>query len=385
MYHHVDATCHRKEEEGSFMTGREHMPATTREVGMLLRHERSQVLRLFTMVVALVAGIAIALGAVLSAAQAAPLGGLKQFRIPTADSQPRHITLGSDGNLWFTEGNEFFTPDPDPEMGGTFHNQIGRITPTGAITEFRVENCQCFLNDIVQGPNDILYFTTNNPALGRMTTSGQVLDNVAMPNSNAIPNSIAAHGDDIWFTDFNNNSLWRYNVSTNTFTQFPVPTPNANPYDVAVASDGTVWFTEFHANQIGRLDPATGTITETAVSGGPRHIAIATDGSVWATERFQPSATEPSVVWRLDPNTNQVAEFPLSLGAGPEDIAAAPNGAMWFTQFGAGNIARITSDGTISEGRRVRDSGPLGITVASNGDPWYVMFRANKVATLQLR
>jgi streptogramin lyase len=72
-------------------------------------------------------------------------------------------------------------------------------------------------------------------------------------------------------------------------------------------------------------------------------------------------------------------------GAGPEDIAAAPNGAMWFTQFGAGNIARITSDGTISEGRSVRNSGPLGITVAPNGDPWYAMPRANKIATLQVR
>ena len=58
---------------------------------------------------------------------------------------------------------------------------------------------------------------------------------------------------------------------------------------------------------------------------------------------------------------------------------------MWFTQFGAGNIARITSDGRISEGRSVRNSGHLGITVAPNGDPWYAMLRANKIATLQLR
>jgi virginiamycin B lyase len=120
-----------------------------------------------------------------------------------------------------------------------------------------------------------------------------------------------------------------------------VPTPGANPYDVAVDASGTVWFTEFHANQIGKLDPDTGTITETAVSGSPRHIAIATDGSVWATERFQPSVTDPSVVWRLDPATNQVTDFPLSLGAGPEDIVAAPDGSVWFTQSGAGNVARI--------------------------------------------
>ncbi len=354
-------------------------------------YRQSSALRLVAAVFTLVMGLALALGALLSAAQAAPqgLGALKQFRVLTADSQPRHITLGSDGNLWFTEGNEFFTPDP--EMGGTFHNQLGRITPTGEITEFRVENCQCFLNDIVQGPNEILYFTTNNPALGRIRTSGEVLPNVPTPPDengfhNTIGNSIAAHDDDIWFTDFNTNSLWRYNVSTGNFTQFDVPTPGANPYDLAVDASGTVWLTEFHANQIGKLDPDTGTITETAVSGSPRHIAIATDGSVWATERFQPSVTEPSVVWRLDPATNQVTEFPLSLGAGPEDIVAAPDGSVWFTQSSAGNVARIAPDGVITEGKSSRDSEPFGITIGPDGQSvWYTMMSANKIARLAPR
>jgi len=40
-------------------------------------------------------------------AEAAAGARLKQFRVPTADSQPRDITNGSDGNRWFTEGTEF--------------------------------------------------------------------------------------------------------------------------------------------------------------------------------------------------------------------------------------------------------------------------------------
>ena len=287
--------------------------------------------------------------------------------------------MGSDGNLWFTEGNEFFTPNSDPETGGTFHNQIGRITPEGEITEFRVDGCQCFLNDIVQGPDDILYFTTNNQGLGRITTSGEVLPTVEPGNSNALGNGVAAHGDAVWYTDFNNNSLWRYDVTDDQFTRYTVPTPGANPFDVTVASDGTVWFTEFHANQIGRLDPATGAIAETAVSSGPQHIAIASDGKVWFTERFTPEA-----IGRLDPSNNEVTEFPTP-GVGPEDIAAAPDGTMWFTQSIAGNIARITPDGTISEGRSVKNSEPFGITIGPGGNPWYTMLEANKFATLQLR
>jgi streptogramin lyase len=209
------------------MTGRERMPTASGERGVLLRRERSHALRLFAMVLALAAGLAIALGATLSDAQAARLFKFTQYRVPTADSEPRHITVGSDGNLWFTEGSEFFTPDP--EMGGTFHNQIGRITPSGEITEFRVENCQCFLNDIVQGPNSILYFTHNNQGLGRITTSGEVLPTVEPGNSNALGGGVAAKGNRVWYTDHNNNSLWRYNVSTGNFRQYPVPTPGANP------------------------------------------------------------------------------------------------------------------------------------------------------------
>jgi virginiamycin B lyase len=357
------------------------MHADARDGGVP-RRERSQSLRLFALGFAMVAALALALGAVLSAAQAAPqgLGALKQFRVPTADSQPRHITQGSDGNLWFTEGNEFFTPDPDPEMGGTFHNQIGRITPGGEITEFRIDGCQCFLNDIVQGPNDILYFTTNNQGLGRITTSGEVLPTVEPGNFSALGNGVAARGDDIWYTDFNNDSLWRYNVVSEEFTQFEVPTPGADPLDVAVASDGIVWFTE-GVGAIGRLDPQSGAFTETAVQGTPNHIAIASDGTVWFTERFD------HAVGRLDPSTNEVTIFPtLTPSAGPQDIAAAPDGSLWFTQTLVGNVARITSDGVITESKSVRGSEPFGITIGPDGQSvWYTMMSANKIGRLTPR
>jgi streptogramin lyase len=109
------------------------------------------------------AGI-LAVGLVLSlasAALAAPVGALKQFKVPIANSQPRAIANGSDGNLWFTEGTEF-TGAPA---------KVGRITPDGSITEFDA-NCNfCILTDIVQGPADILYMTSNNPILLRFSHS----------------------------------------------------------------------------------------------------------------------------------------------------------------------------------------------------------------------
>jgi virginiamycin B lyase len=81
-----------------------------------------------------------------------------------------------------------------------------------------------------------------------------------------------------------------------------------------------------------------------------------------------------------------VTQFPtLTPNTGPEDIVAAADGSVWFTQFNAGNVARLTPDGVISEGPSVRGSGPVGITLDRGGNPWYAMLRANKIATLQLR
>ena len=301
------------------------------------------------------------------AAQAAPIGALKQQRIPTADSDPRAITVGSDGNLWFTESSE------------NLPAQIGRITPAGDVTEFPVECNFCILTDIVQGPDDVLYYTSNEDELGRITTDGTSLPAVQMPDTDVLAGSLAVHGDDVWITDFNNHSVWRYDIPTGQFTQYVPPTPGASPSDVAVDASGIVWFTESGASQIGRLDPATGVITEIPTSNVPRDITVATDGQVWFTSRFTPQA-----VSRLNPATNEITVFPVASG-GPQGIASSPDGSVWFTLTTKGNIARIANDGVITETKIVKGSEPFGITVDAEGDPWYTMMSANKIAEFQLR
>jgi streptogramin lyase len=314
-----------------------------------------------------------------SVVEAAPIGMLKQFKIPTANSGPRGITQGSDGNVWFTEGNA---------------RNIGRATPKGAITEFSVAAmCNCFPNgDITQGPNNVLYFTTDDNTLGRITTSGQVVLPAAVNPSLSAANGegIAAHGTDVWYAGFNTNSIWRFNTLTSAFTEFVPPTAGSDPYDVAVDASGNVWFTE-QLGQIGRIDGATinmahPVITERAIPNFPRQITIATDGSVWVTERFSNPSTNPPHVGRLDPTTNVFTEFPLPAGSGPEGIAAAPDGSVWVTESDSGSTVRLTAaGGIVAQGPTVAGSQPFGITVAPNGNPWWAELSANKIAELILR
>jgi streptogramin lyase len=331
------------------------------------------------MATVLAGSLALSLG---TAAIAAPIGALKQFKVPTADSQPRAITNGSDGNRWFTEGSEF-TSAPA---------KIARITPAGVITEFApdvADGCNvCIITDIAQGPGDILYITSNDPTLMRFNVATQSFETpVQMPNTSALGGELAVSATDVWITDFNNDVVWRYDLSNGQFTSSPV----SDPADVGVDVAGNAWFTQPGdvnapgTSNIGRIDAATGAVTMTPTTDGsttvaPRSVAVASDGQVWFTARFTPQA-----VGRLNPATNAVTIFPTPSNPGPQDIAASPDGTVWFTQITKGNIARIDNAGVITESKVVRGSQPFGITVAPTGDPWYTMFAASKIATLQLR
>jgi streptogramin lyase len=68
------------------------------------------------------------------------------------------ITAGPDGNIWFTEyGN----------------NTLGRITPTGVLTEFPIPKAGSYPTDITSGPDGNLWFTEDYN-IGRITPTGTV-------------------------------------------------------------------------------------------------------------------------------------------------------------------------------------------------------------------
>jgi streptogramin lyase len=315
----------------------------------------------------LAVGLVLSLG---SPALAAPVGTLKQFKVPTANSQPRAITNGADGNVWFTEGTDF-TNSPA---------KVGRVTPSGAITEFDIDCNFCILTDIDQGPDGILYMTTNNPILVRFDVDTLTqMPSIDIPNTGSA-GEIDVAGNEVWLTaDF--DSLVRYDITDAQFTEFQL---GKQPADVVINdANGDPWFTSPNDLTINRLDPATGAIAESFdVPDGltPRSIAIAADGQIWFTSRFVPQG-----VGRLNPTTGVVTTFLTPSNPGPEGIAASPDGTVWFTQTTTGNVARIDNSGAITETKAVKNSETFGITVAPNGNPWFTMMAANKIGTVQLR
>ena len=310
------------------------------------------------------------------AAQAASLGTLKEYRLPTS-TDPHQATTASDGNVWFTVQGAF------NEVTFQSPGQVARVTPRGNITEFDVCD-SCITNDIVEGPDGILYVSANDGHLRRITTSGDLLSSVPVGDEvfGDPLAGLAADSTSIWFADPFDGRIGRYNVFTAAITFYPA----ADVDDVAVAADGTVWFTG--SNEIGELDPAVGVVSTTTLSGEGSGIAVAPDGTVWVTEIFA------DLVGRLTPSTSgphQLQEFPTAANAGPLGIAAADDGNAWFTQNLRGNIARITADGVITEATRPIDFSspkrpdPIGITIGPTGNPWYAESLVDKVATFKLR
>src|SRR5262249_15178672 len=92
-----------------------------------------------------------------------PTGVVTEFPIPTAFSGAGPITLGADGDVYFVESQA---------------GQIGRITPKGVITEFSLSGDGVFaVGGITAGPDGDVYFSvgTNRGAkVGRITSAGQI-------------------------------------------------------------------------------------------------------------------------------------------------------------------------------------------------------------------
>ncbi len=138
--------------------------------------------------------------------QAPPAGRITVFPVPTASNFPTEITAGPDGNLWFTEK-------------GSQKNEgkIGRITPTGSITEFPLPtSCGgsisgCDPRSITAGPDGNLWFTEEfGNQIGRISPDGTITEFPTTPTVIQTPEGITAGPDgNLWFTDLTGDNIGR--------------------------------------------------------------------------------------------------------------------------------------------------------------------------------
>jgi virginiamycin B lyase len=256
-----------------------------------------------------------------------------RFSVPTTDTtllptDPNYvnaldqITLGPDGNLWFTQPRD---------------NQIGVITPAGALTEYNVSVPDARPDAITRGPDNNLWFTAPGAtAIGRITTGGSI---DLFPGAAPGAQDIAAGPDGaLWFTASLGNSIGRITTDGNITAHYPVPTPGAEPAGITQGPGGGLWFTESAVGQIAQIS-TSGTVTEYPGAGAaPSAITGGADGALWFTQSLGNAIGRSTTGGAI---TNHFA-VPTP-GSEPSDITAGPDGALWFTEFAAHKIGRIAT------------------------------------------
>jgi len=86
--------------------------------------------------------------------------------------------------------------------------------------------------------------------------------------------------------------------------------------------------------------PAAPTLQEYDVPAGsrPHDVAPAPDGSVWYT------AQGAGELGRLDPQTGETHHIPLGAGSAPHGVIVGPEGAAWVTDGGLNAIVRVDAE-----------------------------------------
>ncbi|HJT55846.1 MAG TPA: hypothetical protein VJ761_05085 [Ktedonobacteraceae bacterium] len=167
------------------------------------------------------------------------VGSIREFTLPqTQGGDPFGIAAGRDGNLWFTlVGNGW----------------IGRITPTGHISEFALPQADSSPEGIVAGPDGNLWFTERHSGkIGRITPTGSIHE-FALPHPTSGPFQITKGPDgNLWFTEYEGNKIGRISPA-GVVTEFATPTPYSSPAGITAGPDGNLWFAESNANKIGRI------------------------------------------------------------------------------------------------------------------------------------
>jgi streptogramin lyase len=305
------------------------------------------------------------------------------------------ITLGPDNNVWFTENDV---------------DNVGRITPAGAVTEVELPS-QGTAGSITIGPDGQLWvrelgfggallaaIDPNNPVtnnilefllpdfsdLGGITrgpdgylwltgTFSDSIGPVATDSTQPVPAYLLNHGSGVhyitrgpdgnmWFTAFNSNQIGKI-TPAGAVTQFAIPTADSGPQKIVTGPDGNLWFTE-DAGQIGRVTPA-GAITEFLIQGFgcPHGITVGSDNNLWVADSC-------GFVERFTP-TNPPTETDFPASSDPFDIASGPDGNLWFTEYDGQQIGQITPAGALAEFFTPSNTFPAGITAGPDGNLWF--------------
>lgn len=173
-----------------------------------------------------------------------PTGTVKEYPIPTAYSGPGSIVSGLDGALWFLE-----------------QTKVGRVTTSGVFTEYPVPPPSGrvypgILSELTVGPDGNLWFTITSPnSIARITPAGVVTD-YPLTATGVIGGITTGADGNLWFTEAQQGKIGRMTPAGTLLPELSVPSSMSLPLGIITGPDSKIWFTETNVTPaIGRITP----------------------------------------------------------------------------------------------------------------------------------
>jgi len=299
-------------------------------------------------------------------------GGFHDATLLNFNGTPQGITLGPDGAMWVTDSE---------------NAAIVRRAADGSFRSFPVEGSFGGLGPIVPGPDGNLWFIEYFSAfIGRATLGGQV---TAFSVPTLQLGDIAGGPDgNVWFTTATaspeiagtqggslDGALGRITPS-GTVSIFPVQREAA--LFLAEGPDNALWVSSF--DSIGRVTTG-GQSQFFPVETVAGDIAAGPDGALWFTSRcfflLQAGLAGLSSpcrygIGRLTTDGELTRFLEGEANANTVSITRGPEDNLWFTR-GDGRISRLNLAGRVDDIVFLSEGVATDITTGSDGDLWYVV------------
>ena len=242
---------------------------------------------------------------------------------------PSDITVGPDGNMWLADAR----------------NGVVRVDMAGNFTLYPLSFSNLPLQ-ITGGFDNDLWFTGGvfRPWISRITTTGNITQ-YALNNSSSWGKGIArGPHKTIWFTDPGGFAIGRIDSNAD-ITEFPLNN-GSDPLEIIEGPDGNMWFTD-SAGYVGRVTPQ-GAITEFPLANHPSSIAVGPDGNLWVTAGISNYVYEMSTSGTV---VGQIQIGPSDVTLAGDVVAGPDRKAMWVgvstPYYDA--LEKIQPDGFITE------------------------------------
>ncbi len=158
------------------------------------------------------------------------------------------------------------------------------------------------------------------------------------------------------------------------------------PESMAAASDGTVWFGSIAKGTIYRAQPGAATATSwisPGTSGIGRAYGLLADeraGTLWVCAGASPATSDapevPTAIHAFDIATGAAkGRYPFPGGGGCNDLAVAPDGTLYATDFPGGRVLRLKHGQSAVEVWATEQAGVDGIALLADGAVYVNNFR----------